>query len=67
MGRSVRLGGQPYTVIGVTPQQFTGPELVLPGGFYVPLAMVPAFTPPGQPDPLERRDIRMVDREGPAA
>ena len=45
----MRLGGQPYTVIGVTPERFTGPELVLPGGFYVPLAMTAAFLPPGTP------------------
>jgi predicted permease len=61
LGQSLRLAGAPFTVIGVAPAGFTGLELVLPGAFYVPLAMMPAFTPPGQPDGLAQREIRMVN------
>ncbi len=61
VGQSLRLAGVPFTVIGVAPAGFTGLELVLPGAFYVPLAMMPAFTPPGLPNGLAQREIRMVN------
>ena len=59
-GQTVRLGGVPFTVIGVAPASFTGPELVLPGAFFVPLSMLPALLPPAESNVLERRDIRQL-------
>jgi predicted permease len=57
-GRTLRLGGMPFTIVGVTPQSFSGLELVLPGAFYVPLSMIPALTPGAPADLLERREVR---------
>ena len=59
-GQMVRLGGVPFTVVGVAPESFSGLELVLPGAFYVPLAMTPALLPAAQGDVLERRDVRAL-------
>jgi predicted permease len=57
-GRTVRLGGVPFTVIGVAPASLTGLELVLPGAFYVPMSMLTALVPAPQAALLERRDVR---------
>jgi putative ABC transport system permease protein len=43
VGRSVRLGSQPFTIIGVTSQSFTGTESLLRVSAYVPAWMVDAF------------------------
>ena len=59
-GRSLRLGGVEFTVIGVAPASFKGLELVLPGAFYVPLAMIPALTPAPGANILELRQARML-------
>jgi len=39
LGRTVRLNGMPYTVVGVAPKAFTGSMPVLVTSFYTPLAM----------------------------
>jgi predicted permease len=64
-GQTLRLGGVPFTVIGVAPASFSGLELVLPGAFYVPISMLPALTPlPPPPAPqvslLEQRQARQL-------
>jgi predicted permease len=61
VGREVRMTGIPFTVVGVTPEGFTGPELYLPSAFFVPLAMWPALDPQVPGDVLERRDYRTMD------
>jgi hypothetical protein len=43
VGREIRLTGVPFTVIGITPQGFTGLDILQPVAFYVPIAMVPAL------------------------
>jgi predicted permease len=59
-GQTLRLGGTPFTVIGVAPASFAGLELVLPGAFYVPIAMLPTLTPGPLANSLERRDVRQL-------
>lgn len=40
VGREVRLGGRPYTIIGVTPEEFAGTVRGLQPDIYVPILMV---------------------------
>jgi predicted permease len=64
VGREIRLTGEPFTVIGVTPEEFTGPLHFLPPNFYVPTAMLPALASGAQPTLLDQRDSRMLDVMG---
>src|SRR4051812_8868880 len=41
LGRTVRLNGVPFTIIGVAPGSFTGMNAVVRSDFFVPLAMSP--------------------------
>jgi macrolide transport system ATP-binding/permease protein len=41
LGRAVSIGGIPFTVIGVAPETFTGPDHILQPTFYIPAAMWP--------------------------
>lgn len=43
LGRTVRLSGRPFTVVGVAPKAFNGSFPVLVTGFYAPLAMSGVF------------------------
>src|SRR5687768_8500673 len=56
--QQVRLTGQPFTVVGIAPEGFTGAEFFFTPAFYVPLAMLPALEPGAPPDLLEHRDVR---------
>jgi predicted permease len=58
VGQQVRLTGQPFTVVGIAPEGFTGAEFFFTPAFYVPLAMLPALEPGAPPDLLEHRDVR---------
>jgi predicted permease len=60
VGREIRLTGVPFTVIGVTPQGFTGLNILQPIAFYVPIAMLPALMAGAPPDLLEQRDVRSL-------
>ena len=64
VGRTVRIGGQDLTVIGVAPASFTGMHLVLHPGYYVPLAMTATLA--GQPPGglLDQRGARSVIVKG---
>jgi predicted permease len=44
VGRQVRLNGLDFTVIGVTPESFTGLDLFVHPAFYVPIAMAPRLS-----------------------
>jgi predicted permease len=46
VGRQVRLNGQPFTIIGVTPPGFPGPRLQAPRSLYVPMMMQAIMRPP---------------------
>ena len=60
VGREVRLTGVPFTVIGVTPQGFTGLNILQPIAFYVPIAMLPTLMAGAPPSLLEQRDVRSL-------
>ncbi|MBY0506737.1 MAG: ADOP family duplicated permease [Bryobacteraceae bacterium] len=45
VGRSLRINGGLYTIIGVTPPGFAGTEAAFPRQMFVPLHMKPAITP----------------------
>ena len=47
IGREVRLNGRPFTVIGVAPRSFTGPNLYSRPDIYVPVTMAEGITANG--------------------
>ena len=47
LGKRIALGGQPYTIVGVTPPEFFGVEPGRSPDFWVPLADEPGLTPWG--------------------
>ena len=47
IGRQVKLNGKSFTIIGVTPKSFSGPNLFFRPDFYVPTMMVEGLTPDG--------------------
>ena len=56
VGREVKLNGQPFTIVGVTPAGFPGPRLGPPRQLYVPMMMQAVMRPPragysGEMDP----------------
>jgi putative ABC transport system permease protein len=64
IGGEIRLTGEPFTVIGVTPEGFTGPDHFLPPNFYVPLAMLPTLAVGAEPTLLDQRDDRTLEVMG---
>jgi putative ABC transport system permease protein len=66
LGRKVTINGIEFTVVGVTPEGFTGLRPKLYTAFYVPMAMLPSLT--GRPARLEDRailDLRVKGRLDP--
>ena len=61
LGRTVRLNGKDFTVIGVAPEKFTGMQLFTRPDFYVPLAMARVFTITPQKNFFEDRDARELN------
>ena len=45
VGRSIALGGQPFTIVGVTPAEFFGAEVGVSPSLYLPVMMQPAILP----------------------
>ncbi len=64
LGRKLWLNGIPFTIIGVTPERFTGMDQFTRPSFYVPLMMWPRLTPAPQDRPLEARDQRSLSIKG---
>jgi predicted permease len=58
LGRTVRLNGREFTVIGVAPESFPGMPLFAHPDFYMPLAMAPVFSTNVQKNFFEDRDDR---------
>jgi putative ABC transport system permease protein len=56
LGRKVRLNGIEFTVVGVTPEGFTGVSQIIRPAFYFPVMMYPSVT--ANPKALETRDQR---------
>jgi predicted permease len=56
IGHEVRLNGRPFTIVGITPAAFPGPQLGTMRDIYVPMMMQPLIRPPragysGEMDP----------------
>jgi len=58
LGRTVRLNGREFTVIGVAPESFPGMPIFAHPDFYMPLAMAPVFSTNVQKNFFEDRDDR---------
>src|SRR5262245_23776203 len=64
LGRSVRINGAPFTVIGVAPGSFTGMNQVVRTDFFVPLMMSPRVINDKRTGSLEARDARNLRLKG---
>ncbi len=58
VGRTVRLNGRDFTVIGVAPESFPGMQIFANPDFYTPLAMAPVFSTNPRKHFFEDRDDR---------
>jgi predicted permease len=58
VGRTVRLNGRDFTVIGVAPDSFPGMQIFANTDFYMPLAMAAVFSTNPQKHFFEDRDDR---------
>jgi macrolide transport system ATP-binding/permease protein len=61
VGRTIRLAGRDFSVIGVTPEGFTGTNIYVSPAFYIPMAMLPGLDLGAGADVLQRRDVRRFD------
>ncbi len=64
VGRTVRLNGKDFTVIGVAPETFPGLLTFGHPDLYVPLAMAPVFSTNLQKNFFEDRDDRELNLKG---
>jgi len=63
IGRQIRLNGRPFTIIGVTPESFTGTSLFARPDIYAPAMMAQELTSDGN-DMLTHRSYRGFDMIG---
>lgn len=61
VGRTVRLNGKDFTVVGVAPESFQGMWIFMRADFYVPLAMAQTFSTNPQKDFFVDRDDRELN------
>jgi len=61
VGRTIRLNGTDFTVIGVAPETFPGMQIWWHPDFYMPLAMAGMFSTNPQKNFLEDRDDRELN------
>jgi predicted permease len=64
VGRTIYLGGIPFTVIGVLPESFTGVDQYTRPALYVPLMMSPRLAADPQHDSLDDRADHGVNVRG---
>ena len=64
LGTTVRLGGLPYTVVGVAPEAYTGTMPVLVTGYFTPLMMTNQVMGTALEDQLDRRGSRSMFLKG---
>jgi predicted permease len=64
LGRRVDIDGHPFTVIGVSPPEFTGLSQYVRSDFFVPLAMSPQLLGDPKTASLEARDARNLTVKG---
>jgi putative ABC transport system permease protein len=65
VGREVTMNGKPFTIVGVLPEGFTGPEPLVSFSGYVPVTMLDTLLATGPTSYLERREaagFRLVGR-----
>ncbi len=60
LGRTIRLNGTDFTVIGVAPENFQGMQIFSRPDFYLPLAMARVFSTDRQKNFFEDRDDREI-------
>jgi putative ABC transport system permease protein len=59
VGRTVRLNGVPFTIVGVTSARFRGTEPLLRPAAYAPAGTIAVFSAGYSGDPFEDRGLRM--------
>jgi predicted permease len=61
VGKTIRLAGMPFTIIGVTPPEFFGAEVGKSPDIFAPVMMAPQFidAPPGSASILEADNYRI--------
>jgi macrolide transport system ATP-binding/permease protein len=64
LGRSVRINGNEFTVIGVAPTEFSGLDQYVRADFFVPLMMSPRLISDPKTGSLEARDARNLTLKG---
>ena len=64
VGRTLFLNGIAFSVVGVAPESFTGPNTVIRSALYVPLAMGPRLVGNQQKNVLEDRGNRQMMVDG---
>ena len=64
LGRTVRINGIDFTVVGVAPAEFTGLDQFLRADFFVPLMMSPRLIADRKVGSLEARDARNLELKG---
>ena len=64
LGRSVRINGNAFTVVGVAPSEFTGMNQYVRSDFFVPLMMSPRLLSDPRTASLEARDARNLTVKG---
>src|SRR5262245_4079526 len=64
LGRSLRINGQPFTVIGVAPPGFTGLDQFVRSDFFIPIMMSRQIINDPQAASLESRDARNLTLKG---
>jgi predicted permease len=68
LGQSIVVNGQPFTIVGVAPNGFVGPELMAPADVWVPIMMHRAALPDiGAPFSPESWWLKAVARLAPGA
>src|SRR5204863_436251 len=63
-GRTVRINGVPFAVIGVAPSEFTGMNQYVRSDFFVPLMMSPRILNDPRTASLQARDARNLRVKG---
>jgi predicted permease len=64
VGGRIRLGGVEMTVVGVTSEDFTGPDQFVQPSFYIPFAMMPTISRGSAVAELTKRDVHNVAVKG---
>ncbi len=61
LGRTVRLNGKGFTVVGVAPETFSGMQIFAHPDFYIPLATAPVFSTNSRQNFFEDRNDRELN------